>query len=273
MIFEPLDRGGSMSMLAPRGVITKLGDQLSLRLYDGERLLIENAAEPDNVQMMNFEVLDVPVGNAVAPFRLRGDDEQELLLPELMEQKTPLADADEVDISEALHKRLVIALSCLFLPMLAVVLGVQSSRKRNLYQSVFALLIIIIYHQLVEFCGDFGRSIAVGPAVMLWTVYGRSSSPRRCCSTRPARDRLHVRPARDAAGQRLVRVRPHVLAAQQAADALKKAAVACTARLEFARRNQRFFSRSRTKTTRVAPFSVVEKCCVPVFSSTKSPAL
>ena len=56
--------------------------------------------------------------------------------------------------------------------MLAVVLGVQSSRKRNLYQSVFALLIVVVYHQLVEFSGDFGRSIAVGPAVMLWTVYG-----------------------------------------------------------------------------------------------------
>ena len=148
------------------------GDQLSLRLYDGERLLIENADEPDNVQMMDFKVVDVPVGNSVAPFRLRGDDEQELLLPELLEQKTPLADADAADISEALHKRLVIALSCLFLPMLAVVLGVQSSRKRNLYQSVFALLIVVVYHQLVEFSGDFGRSIAVGPAVMLWTVYG-----------------------------------------------------------------------------------------------------
>ena len=172
MIFEPLDKGGSVSMLAPRGAITKLGDQLSLRLYDGERLLIENADEPDNVQMMDFKVVDVPVGNSVAPFRLRGDDEQELLLPELFEQKTPLADADAVDISEALHKRLVIALSCLFLPMLAVVLGVQSSRKRNLYQSVFALLIVVVYHQLVEFSGDFGRSIAVGPAVMLWTVYG-----------------------------------------------------------------------------------------------------
>ena len=172
MIFEPLDKGGSVSMLAPRGAITKLGDQLSLRLYDGERLLIENADEPDNVQMMDFKVVDVPVGNSVAPFRLRGDDEQELLLPELFEQKTPLADADAADISEALHKRLVIALSCLFLPMLAVVLGVQSSRKRNLYQSVFALLIVVVYHQLVEFSGDFGRSIAVGPAVMLWTVYG-----------------------------------------------------------------------------------------------------
>ena len=171
LIFEPLDKGGTMSILAPRGAITKLGDQLSLRLYDGQRLLIEDPDQPDNMQMMNFKVIDVPVGNAVAAFRPRGDDEQELLLPELMAQITPLADADALDISEALHKRLVIALSCLFLPMLAVALGVQSSRKRNLYQSVFALLIVVVYHQRVEFCGEFGKTTAAGPAVLLWSIY------------------------------------------------------------------------------------------------------
>ena len=146
-------------------------DRLNLRLFDGQRQLIENMAEPDNVQMMNFKAIDVPVGNAVAPFRPRGDDEQELLLPEIMAQNKPLADAGMQDISTSMNKRLVIALSCLFLPMLGVVLGVQSPRKRNLYQSVFALLLIIIYHQMVEFAGDFGKRLELGPAAMLWSVY------------------------------------------------------------------------------------------------------
>lgn len=171
MIFEQLEKGGDMTILAPRGNITKIGDRLNLRLFDGQRQLIENMAEPDNVQMMNFKVIDVPVGNAVAPFRPRGDDEQELLLPEIMAQNKPLADAGMQDISTSMNKRLVIALSCLFLPMLGVVLGVQSPRKRNLYQSVFALLLIIIYHQMVEFAGDFGKRLELGPAAMLWSVY------------------------------------------------------------------------------------------------------
>jgi len=171
MIFEQLEKGGNMTILAPRGNITKIGDRLNLRLFDGQRQLIENMAEPDNVQMMNFKVIDVPVGNAVAPFRPRGDDEQELLLPEIMAQNKPLADAGMQDISTSMNKRLVIALSCLFLPMLGVVLGVQSPRKRNLYQSVFALLLIIIYHQMVEFAGDFGKRLELGPAAMLWSVY------------------------------------------------------------------------------------------------------
>ncbi|MCX7349964.1 MAG: LptF/LptG family permease [Alphaproteobacteria bacterium] len=171
MIFEQLEKGGNMTILAPRGNITKIGDRLNLRLFDGQRQLIENMAEPDNVQMMNFKVIDVPVGNAVAPFRPRGDDEQELLLPEIMAQNKPLADAGMQDISTSMNKRLVIALSCLFLPMLGVVLGVQSPRKRNLYQSVFALLLIIIYHQMVEFAGDFGTRLELGPAAMLWSVY------------------------------------------------------------------------------------------------------
>jgi lipopolysaccharide export system permease protein len=171
MIFEALAKGGTMTILAPRGQITKLNAQLNLRLFDGQRILVEDASDPDNVQMMNFKVVDIPVGNATAPFRARGDDEQELLLPELLAQNTPIADATVRDISMATHKKLVIAMSCLFLPMLGVALGVQSSRKRNLYQSIFAVLLIIIYHQLVEFAGDFGTRFDPGPAVLLWSVF------------------------------------------------------------------------------------------------------
>lgn len=171
MIYEPLENGGSMAITAPRGEIMKMNTQLNLRLFDGTRLLIEDGSKPETTQVMDFAVLDVPVGSNSTPFRARGDDEQELLLPELLAQNTPLADASVKDLSMAMHKKLVIALSCLFLPMLAVTLGVQSSRKRNLYQSIFALLLIIVYHQLVEFAGNFGKRVDVGPAVLLWGVF------------------------------------------------------------------------------------------------------
>lgn len=171
LIFESLDKGGTMTILAPRGQISKLNAQLNLRLFEGQRILVEDAANPDNVQMMNFDVLDIPVGNASASFRARGNDEQELLLPELIAQNASTADATVRDLSKAIHKKLVIAMSCLFLPMLAVALGVQSSRKRNLYQSIFAALLIIIYHQLVEFAGDVGTRLQSGPAVLLWSVF------------------------------------------------------------------------------------------------------
>lgn len=171
VIFEPLENGGNVTILAPRGSIIKADDRLTMRLFDGERITVADPADPDNVQMMDFSRLDMPIGSASASFRPRGDDEQELLLPELMAQTSPIADADLVDLSMALHKKLVIAMSCLFLPMLAVVLGVQSSRKRNLYQSIIALLIIIIYHQLVEFVGDYGKRSDLGPALWLWSLY------------------------------------------------------------------------------------------------------
>jgi len=172
LIFQPLDKGGNSTIFAPRGNISKIDGSLNLRLFDGQRVVVADGADPDNVQMMDFDVLDVPVGNAAAAFRSRGEDEQELLLPELMAQTSPIADADVVDLSMALHKKLVIAMSCLFLPMLAAVLGVQSSRKKNLYQSIVAILVIIIYHQLIEFCGDYGKKSDLGPAVVLWSLYG-----------------------------------------------------------------------------------------------------
>jgi lipopolysaccharide export system permease protein len=171
LIFQPLEDGGTSTIYAPRGNISKIGGHLNLRLQDGQRVLVADRSEPDNVQMMEFDVLDIPVGNASDTFRPRGDDEQELLLPELMAQTSPIADANMVDLSMALNKKLVIALSCLFLPMLAIVLGVQSSRKKNVYQSVIALLIIVIYHQLVEFAGDYGKRSELGPAVVLWSLY------------------------------------------------------------------------------------------------------
>jgi len=171
VIFEPLENGGNVTILAPRGSIIKADNRLTMRLFDGQRITVANPDDPDNVQMMDFGMLDMPLGSASVSFRPRGDDEQELLLPELMAQTSPLADANVVDLSMALHKKLVIAMSCLFLPMLAVVLGVQSSRKRNLYQSIIALLIIIIYHQLVEFAGNYGKRSELGPALWLWSLY------------------------------------------------------------------------------------------------------
>lgn len=171
VIFEPLAKGGSVTILAPRGSIIKADNRLTMRLYDGERITLAGPTNPDDVQMMDFSILDLPVGHAADAFRPRGDDEQELLLPELLAQNPPLKDANLVDLSTALNKKLVIAMSCLFLPLLAVVLGVQSSRKRNLYQSIIALLVIIVYHQLVEFAGDYGKRSDLGPALWLWSLY------------------------------------------------------------------------------------------------------
>ena len=171
VIFEPTAKGGSVTILAPRGSIIKADNRLTMRLFDGERITLAGPADPDNVQMMDFSILDLPIGNASASFRPRGDDGEELLLPELMAQTSPIEDATLTDLSMALHKKLVIAMSCLFLPMLSVVLGVQSSRKRNLYQSIIALLVIIVYHQLVEFAGDYGRRSELGPALWLWSLY------------------------------------------------------------------------------------------------------
>lgn len=172
LIYEPLDKGGGITIMAKTGEVTPMPGEVNLRLHDGQRLVVDSAADPDAMQMMDFAVLDVPLGNALAPFRPRGEDEQELLLPELLVQTRPLADASVADISANTHKRLVIALSCLFLPMMAVALGVQSARRKNIYQSIVTLLVIIVYHQLVEFAGDAGKGLAIGPAVPLWLTFG-----------------------------------------------------------------------------------------------------
>jgi lipopolysaccharide export system permease protein len=171
LIFEPLEGGGSVTISAPAGAIVKTPERLKLWLFDGLRTTIKDPNDPNSTQTMTFAALDVPFGDGLAPFRPRGKDESELILPELLTVNSQQSDGINQEIKVQLHKKLVIALSALFLPMLAISLAIQSSRKKNLYQTIFALLIVIIYHQLVESAADSGEKFDINPAYPLWFVF------------------------------------------------------------------------------------------------------
>lgn len=171
MIFEPLENGGSMTISAPAGAIVKTPERLKLWLFDGLRTTIKDPADPSSTQTMTFAALDVPFGDGLAPFRIRGKDESELLLPELLAIDQQQTAEINQEARVQLHKKLVIALSALFLPLLAVSLAIQNSRKKNVYQMIFALLIVIIYHQLVETAADSGEKFDINPAYPLWFVF------------------------------------------------------------------------------------------------------
>lgn len=171
LIFEPLQNGGSVTISAPAGAIVKTSGQLKLWLFDGTRKIINNPQDPASAQTMTFAALDVPFGEGLTTFRPRGRDEMELFLPELLSPEPREGDISQKEIKVQLHKKLVIALSALFLPMLAISLAIQSSRRRNMYQSIFALLVVIVYHQLVESAADMGEKFDMNPSFPLWLVF------------------------------------------------------------------------------------------------------
>ncbi|MFM8747283.1 MAG: LptF/LptG family permease [Aestuariivirga sp.] len=175
MIFEPLENGGSLTITAPTGAVVKTPQQMKLWLFDGTRKIIGDPKDLNAVQSMTFAALDIPFGDGLEPFRPRGKDEMELLLPELLTPGSRAANATAQEIQVQLHKKLVIAFSALFLPMLAVSLAIQSSRRKNFYQTVFALLVVILYHQLVEAAADTGEKFNVNPAYPLWLIFATYS--------------------------------------------------------------------------------------------------
>lgn len=175
LIYETGRKGSTSTITAPAGKVVKTDETMKLWLFNGTRTVIEDPSNSNSVQTMTFNSLDIPFGDGLTPFRPRGNDEMELLLPELLSVQGGHAGATEREIEVQLHKKLVIALSALFLPMLAISLAMQSSRRKNFYQTIFALLVVIIYHQLIEAAADTGEKTNISPAYPLWLVFAAYS--------------------------------------------------------------------------------------------------
>ena len=195
-IFEPLEQGGTSTITAESGRLISTAMRPVLRLFDGEQIKVMDREDPNAVQHLDFATLDLPLDAVISSFRPRGDDENELLLPEFFAQEGSLPNATEGEISGELNRKLVIALSSLFMPMLAASLAVLNPRKKNIYQSILVLLIVIVYHQIVEFGAGLIEKNGVNPAIALWPVFflfaGISLALFRAVSHRPGTVEDHV---------------------------------------------------------------------------------
>ena len=181
------DDGTIVTLTAKRGRLITGGIDgvTSLRLYEGTR----NKWSPGlySAETVSFEVFDWPLNlEELVEFRVRGGDERELTLSELLNtylrKKEPeflnseldmqSSDLDE-DISinaiEAeLHGRIVFSLSILFLPLLAASMGIMTRRSSKSFGLVFGLLIIVVYHKVLEFSEAIASVGGVAPMIALW---------------------------------------------------------------------------------------------------------
>lgn len=169
-IFEPLSRGGSETITATHGELVFTGNRPVLRLYDGQQLKIADRENPDTRQNLDFAVLDVPLDEVITAYRPRGDDQQELLLPELFTAAVP-ADSSPEAMTAELNRKLVIILSSLFMPILAACLAVLNPRRRNVYQVAGVVLVVVVYYQLVEFAARLIEKTGVSPFLTLWPLF------------------------------------------------------------------------------------------------------
>lgn len=171
-IFGPLPPNGSSTITAESGQLVFAGRNPVLRLHDGQQLKVTDRDDFGSAQHVEFGVLDVPLDEVITRYRPRGEDEQELLLPELLSSATPLPpDTTAEAMAAEVNRKLVIIFSSLFMPVLAACCAVLNPRRRNVYQAAGVLLLIVIYHQLVEFGARLTEKDGVSPLLTLWPIF------------------------------------------------------------------------------------------------------
>ena len=171
VVIDRRDGEGGLTTSARVGRLARAedGEGFVLRLSDG--IQIRSGPHVQDPSVLRFDRLDVALDlGSVAPFRLRGEGERELTLGELWGRRHETGDAGS-RIRAELHARLARAASLVLLPFVAAPFGLAAKRARQGAGLVAAVLVLLIYHHLLQ----FGQSLAdlglVPAAPALWAPF------------------------------------------------------------------------------------------------------
>lgn len=184
--------GTIITLTAKRGqLVTGTAEQAtSLRLYQGNRS--EWSPGATTADTVSFDVFDWPLNlEELVRFRMRGGDERELTISELLRgyinnmnagktgtrgattnaQAPPEASVPPSAVAAELHGRIVFSLSILFLPMLAAPLGIMTHRASKSFGLVVGLLTLVVYHKILEFSEAYATVGGMAPEPALWVPF------------------------------------------------------------------------------------------------------
>ena len=179
-IFQDRGAAGSDTVTAQRGALIEMpnGKRPTLRLEEGHRLRFTaapsvDAAEPVIGETSKFETADTPLGKISKElFRPRGEDERELTLPELFTAMAkPPPGATREEVSSELNERLVTAASILVLPFLAIPFAVGSRRSQRGFRTGVALVLIVLYNEIIHQGGSAANNGVASPLIVLWLPF------------------------------------------------------------------------------------------------------
>lgn len=166
--------GGSLTITAEEGQILRKSEdfQISLRLHNGVRAETKAAGATPNV--VKFEQFDVPLDLAfdLEPFHPRGGDEEELTLAELWAiWDHPPPGFTAARIGAEINSRLVRIVTILVLPFLAVPLGMASRRQPRNTGLVVGVVLLVLYHYVLQFGYSLTEIGRVSPGIGLWLPF------------------------------------------------------------------------------------------------------
>ena len=159
------DDGRVQSISAKKGGFFVSPDEryLILRLYDGT--LIDLDISQSRPRVMNFEMHDLPIHVPLfEQFRERGEDAREMTFLELWQQRNS---GNEAYVA-ALHSRTARALSILIVPFLAMPLGLVAKRSGRALGISVGIVVLLVYHKLLEFGLAFASEGAISPWLSIW---------------------------------------------------------------------------------------------------------
>lgn len=176
-IHEEQESGKATTVTARRGSLSTApeGDQSVLLLQDGVRLeSAPPAAGSDMARggsgVLTFSQTQMPLDLAAGEgFRPRGEDERELTLWELWQQRaTPPEGVRPSEMVAEFHDRVVRSLSVLFLPFLAVPFALGGRRTPQSLGIAAGLFILVGYNELLSFGKSMVSFQEFSPFVGQW---------------------------------------------------------------------------------------------------------
>ncbi len=134
-----------------------------LRLYDG--MLIDLDITQSRPSIVNFDMHDLPLAVPnFASFRDRGEEAKEMTIIELWDKRG----SEDPAIIAMLHSRMARALSILIVPFLALPLGLVAKRSGRALGITVGVVILLIYHKLLEFGLGFSATGDISPWLAIW---------------------------------------------------------------------------------------------------------
>jgi lipopolysaccharide export system permease protein len=163
--------GRSLAVTAARGqfLATDDPDTIILRLSDG--VLIQNSPKFPSPRILSFSSHDLPIDlPKFDTFRTRGNDDQELTLPELFAAgMSPHSTPEQRNLAWSnFHYRIAEVAMMFLLPLAAVAFAIPPKRSTSALGVFLSIVMIVTYHKINQYGQSVGALGRVDPILALW---------------------------------------------------------------------------------------------------------
>lgn len=174
-IFIAMDdkSGTAISATAEKGQFLATDDPETIifRLKSGR--LIQQSPKFPTPRTLAFDSYDLPINLPAGDrFRQRGNEQEELTLPEVARQAFNGKDVETRRAAWAnMNFRLVEVVMMLMLPLLAVALAVPPKRSSSSLGIFLAIVMVVTYHKINQYAAQMGAQGQLDPILALWLPF------------------------------------------------------------------------------------------------------